>query len=41
MTHEPLSPLTRSEQIRQAGWMLLTLLVSFPIFFELAHALKG
>ena len=38
---EALSPLTLSEQIREAGWMLLTLLVSFPIFFELAHALKG
>lgn len=27
MTPEPLSPLTLSDQIREAGWMLLTLAI--------------
>lgn len=37
MTREPLSPLTPSEQIREVGWMLLTLMVSFPASITLAY----
>lgn len=35
MTREALSPLTLSEQIREAGWMLLTLVIVGALTFTI------